>query len=88
MATKKEQTAEADQKGKAKASPEALATREHQITDIELEFLTHLKTYPLENAERIVSYITSQGERVLEDPEKFVKAISECEISPVAGMHV
>jgi len=54
-----------------------------QYTDIQQQFLDLLKKYPVKGPELIVDYVTSQGETVLEDPEKMAVAISECEITPV-----
>ncbi len=54
-----------------------------QYTDIQLQFLDLVKKYPVKNPETIVDYVTSQGETVLEDPEKLAVSLSECEITPV-----
>jgi len=52
--------------------------------DIQLQFLNLLKKYPIKNPETVVDYVTSQGETLLEDPEKLAQGLSECEISPVS----
>ncbi|GAI89122.1 unnamed protein product, partial [marine sediment metagenome] len=57
--------------------------RAKEYTDIQEQFLELLKKYPVKNSETVVDYVTSQGETVLEDPEKLAQALSECEISPV-----
>ena len=62
--------------------------RTQQFTDIQLQFLGLLKKYPVKNPETVVDYVTSQGETVLEDPEKLAQALSECEISPVRRRQV
>lgn len=62
--------------------------RSEQYTDIQLQFLELLKKYPVKNPETVVDYVTSQGETVLEDPEKLAQALSECEISPVRRRQV
>lgn len=59
-----------------------------QYTDIQLQFLKLLQKYPIKNSETIVDYITSQGETVLEDPEKLAVSLAECEISPVRRRQV
>lgn len=56
---------------------------ESKYTDIQQQFLDLLKKYPVKSPELIVDYISSQGETVLEDPEKMAVALSECEITPV-----
>lgn len=55
----------------------------HQATDIQTEFLELLRSYPIKNPETMVDYISAQGEKVLEDPNKLATALAECEISPV-----
>ncbi|MBA7555221.1 hypothetical protein ES705_47877 [subsurface metagenome] len=62
--------------------------RTKEYTDIQEQFLELLKKYPVKNAETVVDYVTSQGETVLEDPEKLAQALSECEISPVRRRQV
>ncbi len=62
--------------------------RAEQYTDIQLQFLELLKKYPVKNPETVVDYVTSQGETVLEDPEKLAQALAECEISPVRRRQV
>jgi len=62
--------------------------RTKEYTDIQEQFLELLKKYPVKNSETVVDYVTSQGETVLEDPEKLALALSECEISPVRRRQV
>ena len=62
--------------------------RTKEYTDIQEQFLELLKKYPVKNSETVVDYVTSQGETVLEDPEKLAQALSECEISPVRRRQV
>ncbi|MBA7584624.1 hypothetical protein ES708_26581 [subsurface metagenome] len=62
--------------------------RAKEYTDIQEQFLELLKKYPVKNSETVVDYVTSQGETVLEDPEKLAQALSECEISPVRRRQV
>lgn len=54
-----------------------------EYTDIQSQFLVLLKKYPVNLPETIVDYVTSQGENVLENPEKMAMALRECDISPV-----
>jgi len=59
-----------------------------QFTDKQEKFLNLLKMYPIKNPETIVSYVSSQGEDVLEDPQKLMEALADCEISSVRRKQV
>jgi len=59
-----------------------------QFTDKQEKFLNLLKSYPVKNPETIVSYVSSQGEDVLEDPQRLMEALADCEISPVRRKQV
>lgn len=54
-----------------------------EFTDIQEQFLNLLQKYPVKRAETVVDYVSSQGETVLEDPERLARALAECEITPV-----
>jgi len=54
-----------------------------QYTDTQGQFLALLKKYPVTRPETVVDYVSSQGETVLELPEKLAVALRECEITPV-----
>lgn len=53
-----------------------------QYTDMQEQFLKHLKKYPVKGPELVMEYVSSQGEGVLENPKMMAKALSECEILP------
>jgi hypothetical protein len=75
----KETTGES--KRKAKVIPNPRTTM--QYTDNQQQFLAHLKQYPVPDAETIVNYVSTQGEDILENPDKLADALRETEISSV-----
>jgi|GEM_PF-4691392 hypothetical protein len=62
--------------------------KETKFTDKQEKFLKLLETYPINKPETIVYYISSMGEDVLENPEKLLEALAECEITPVRRRQV
>jgi hypothetical protein len=51
-----------------------------QYTDIQQQFLDLLKKYPVPDPETIVDYVGTQGEGVLEEPEKLATALRDTDI--------
>jgi hypothetical protein len=61
---------------------------ETTFTDKQEKFLNLLKTYPINKPDTIVNYISSMGEDVLENPQKLLEALADCEITPVRRRQV
>lgn len=79
--TTEEQNVPKKPERRGKAAPNPRHTM--QYTDAQVQFLDILKKYSTPDPETVTDYVSTQGENVLEEPEKLAFALRDTDVTPV-----